>query len=84
MLCKIAWFEPQAAYSCFITGFKGKPTFYMKTIPNISSHLKRLDEVIPIELTPAITDGIICSDIERKLMSLLPNWVVWESQFFPT
>ena len=84
MLCKIAWFEPQAAYSCFITGFKDKPTFYMKTIPNISSHLKRLDEVIPIEFTPAITGGIICSDIERKLMSLLPNWVVWESQFFRT
>ena len=37
MLCKIAWFDPQSAYSCFMTGFV--------TIPNISSHLKQLDEV---------------------------------------
>ena len=55
--CKIAWFEPQAAYSSFVTGFKHKPTFYMKTIPNISSHLKQLDEVIAIEFIPAIAGG---------------------------
>ena len=35
MLCKIAWFEPQAAYSCLVTGFKHKATFYMGPIPNI-------------------------------------------------
>ena len=70
MLCKIAWLEPQAACSCFFMGFKDKPTFYIRTISNISSHLKRLDEVITTELIPAIIGGIICSDIERKLMSL--------------
>ena len=41
----------------------------MRTIPNISSHLKRLDEVITTEFIPAV-GGISCSDIERKLMSL--------------
>ena len=64
MLSKIAWFEPQAAYSCFVMGFKHKPTFYMRTIPNISSHLKRLDEVITTKFIPAITGGIHCSDKE--------------------
>ena len=70
MLCKIAWFEPQAAYSCFVTGFKHKPTFCTRTIPNISNQLKRSDEVITTEFILAITGGINCSDIERKLMSL--------------
>ena len=70
MLCKVAWLEPQAVYSCFVTGFKHNPTFYMKTIPKISSHLKRLDEVITTEFIPEITSGINCSDIERKLMWL--------------
>ena len=73
MLCKIAWFEPQAAYSCFVTRFKHKPTFFMKIIPNISSHLRQLDEVITIEFIPAIQGGRNCSGIERKLMSLPPN-----------
>ena len=27
MLSKIAWYEPQAVYSCFITGFKDKPIY---------------------------------------------------------
>ena len=68
MLRKIAWFEPPAAYSCFLTGVKYKPTFYMRTIPNIYSLLKRLDEAITTEFNPAITGGINCSDIERKLL----------------
>ena len=45
----------------------------MRTIPNISRHLKRLVEVITTEFIPAIAGGINCSDIERKLMSLLPK-----------
>ena len=27
VLCKIAWCEPQAAFSCFITGFKHKQSY---------------------------------------------------------
>ena len=73
MLCKIVWFEPQAAYSSFLTGFKHKPTFYMITISNISSNFslfKRLDEVITNEFIPG---EISCSVIKRKLMSLPPK-----------
>ena len=66
MLCKIAWVEPQAAYSCFVTRFKHKPTFYMRTIPNISSHLKQLDEANTIKFIPAVTGGgINCSDTKE-------------------
>ena len=35
ILNKIAWYEPQAAYSCFITGFKHKPAYFMYAIPNV-------------------------------------------------
>ena len=64
------------------TEFKHKSTFYMRTIPNNSSHLKRLDEVITTEFIPAITGAMNCSDIERKLMSLAPTLGSMGTQFF--
>lgn len=70
VLSMIAKTEPQAAYSCFITAFKHKPSYIMRTIPDISDHLKQLDEIITYEFIPAITGGIHCSNIERKLLSL--------------
>ena len=42
----------------------------MRTILDISDQLNQLDEVITSELIPAITGGIRCSNIERKLLSL--------------
>ena len=69
----IAKTEPQAAYSCFITAFKHKPSYIMRTIPDISDQLNQLDELITSEFIPAITGGIHCSDIERKLLSLPLN-----------
>ena len=74
VLCKIAWCEPQAAYSGFIKGFKHKPICFMRTIPNIKTQLKQLDDVIRTEFIPAITGGINCSDTERRLMSLPPRF----------
>ena len=74
VLCKIAWCEPQAAYSGFIKGFKHKPIYFMRTIPNIKTQLKQLDDVIRTEFIPAITGGINCSDTERRLMSLPPRF----------
>ena len=58
ILSKIAWYEPQAAYSCFITGFKHKPTYFMRTIPNIGKELKQIDGVVRTEFIPAITGGL--------------------------
>ena len=70
MLRKIAWCEPQAAYSGFIKGFKHKPIYFMRTKPNIKTQLGQLNDVIRTEFIPAITGGINCSDTERRLMSL--------------
>ena len=74
MLCKIARCEPQAAYSGFIRGFKHQPIYFMRTIPNIKTQLKQLDDVIRTELIPAVTGGINWSDTERRLMSLPPRF----------
>ena len=66
VLSIIAKTEPQAAYSCFITAFKYKPSHIMSTTPDISDQLNQLDELITSEFIPAITGGIHCSDIEKN------------------
>ena len=66
----IAKTGPQAAYSCFITAFKHKPSYIMRTIPDISDQQNQLDKLITSKFIPAITGGIHCSNIERKLLSL--------------
>ena len=66
----IAKTEPQAAYSCFITPFKHKPSCIMRTIPHISDQLNQLDEIITSEFIPPITGGRHRSNIKRKLLSL--------------
>ena len=67
----IAKTEPQAAYSCFITAFKHKPSYIMRAIPNIYDHLNQHDVEIISEIKPAVTERIHdMHDIERKLLSL--------------
>lgn len=46
LLSKIAMVEPHIAYTAYIFGFQHKFTYVMRTIPDISSHLKRLDKAI--------------------------------------
>jgi len=70
VLVKIAHCEPQAAYACFVTGFKHKPSYIIRTIPDINSQLRLLDDFITNEFVPALTNGIRCSDAERYLFSL--------------
>ena len=70
ILAKIAKTEPQAAYSAFVGGFKGKLTYFMRTIPELDEFLKPIKDTIRNELIPALTGGHICSDNERKLLSL--------------
>ena len=69
-LCETAKLEPQAAYSCFVSGFKHKLNYIMKTISDISHPLKPIDDIILTNFTPAITDGIKVNQIEIKLLSL--------------
>ena len=49
---------------------KNKLTYYMRTIQNISEHLSKLDQLILTDFIPAITNGIICSETDRRLLSL--------------
>ena len=46
MLTNIAKSEPQAAFSCFIAGYKHKFTYFMRTVPNISSLMKKIVDLI--------------------------------------
>ena len=65
---KIAKTERQAAYASFVSGFKHKLTYYIRTRPNIKHHLTRLDVIVDNVFIPAITDGHICSADERLLL----------------
>ena len=70
VLSKIAKTEPQAAYAAFVSGFKHKLTYYIRTMTNIKQHLTRLDAMVDNLFIPAITDGHICTVDERLLLSL--------------
>ena len=60
--------EPQSVYSAFFGGFKGKLTYYVRTIPCIKDYLMQLEEVIHFKFIPSITGGHICSNDERVLL----------------
>ena len=46
----------------------------MRTIPGAESQLKRLDQTVQTEFIPAITNGIVCNEEERQLLSLPPKF----------
>ena len=54
--------KPQAAHTCFIKAFKHKPSYIMRTIPDISYQLNQVGE----EFIPATARGIYRSTIERN------------------
>ena len=70
MLSTVAESEPQAAYSAFVSGFKNKLSYFMRTIPDISNLLIPIEDTIRNRFIPAITGGRIFSKEERKLLSL--------------
>ena len=45
-------------------------TYFIRTIPNIASILKQLDDKVLNEFIPAITEGHHCTPMERSLLSL--------------
>ena len=70
MLCDIARIEPQTVYSCFVSGYRHKLTYIIRTIPNISHQLEKIDELILTKFILPITGGIYVSPDERYLLSL--------------
>ena len=83
LLSKIAEIEPQAAYCAFVTGFKSKLTFLLRTIPNIQNLLQPLEHTIRHEFIPAVTGGHLCSDNERELLSLPTRFGGLNISIFP-
>ena len=73
LLRKIVRIDPQSAYACFISGFKHKLNYIMRTVPNTAAYLQQIDEIVQTELIPAITGDITCSEEEKKLLSLPPK-----------
>ena len=73
VLSEIAKIEPQVAYTCFLSGYKHKFNYYMRTIPGIGKLSRKVDEVILTEFIPAITGGIFITENDRKLSSLAPR-----------
>ena len=57
--------EPHAAFSGFIFGFKHHYTYFMRTIPNISQNLKRLEKSIRNYFIKSLFNGYECNDMER-------------------
>ena len=70
MLSTVAESQPQAAYSAFVSGFKNKLSYFMRTIPDISNLLIPIEDTIRNRFIRAITGGRICNEEEHKLLSL--------------
>jgi len=45
VLSQIVQIEPQAAYTCYTSGFKHKLTYMMRTILNVTNELAEFDFV---------------------------------------
>ena len=65
-LSEIAKVDPQAAYTCFLSGYKHKFIYYMRTILGLGNLLKKVDEVILTEFISAITGGIIVTEMRES------------------
>ena len=68
-LSDIAKVHPHNAYSAFTHGLCNKWTYFLRTIPGISSLLEPLEAVISSKFIPALT-GRFISDDERALLAL--------------
>ena len=56
LLSSIAESQPQATYSVFVSDFKSKLNYFLRTIPGISQSLDPLEETFRNIRIPAITN----------------------------
>ena len=66
----IAKTQPHAAYCAFVHGVSGLWTFFLRTLPNITSFLQPLEDSIRLHFIPSITGRDSISDTERDLFAL--------------
>ena len=62
--------QQQAAYLAFVSSFKIKLDYFLRTITIIRHLLLPLERTIRNKFIPAVTGCYICSDKERELISL--------------
>ena len=74
VLSTIAATEPHAAFAGFIFGLKHRYTYFMRTIPNISQNLKRLENSIRNCFIKSLFNGYECNNLERELFELPANY----------
>jgi hypothetical protein len=70
VLEKIAKVEPHVAFTAYTFGFQHKYTYIMRTIPDISDHLKRLDKAIDEHLLQHLVHNHNFNYSERQWYSL--------------
>ena len=70
VLEKIAKVEPHVAFAAYIFGFQHKYTYVMRTIPDISGHLKRLDKAIDEHLLKHLVQNHSFNYSQRQWYSL--------------
>ena len=69
-LANIASSQPHAACTALTHGEQHKWSFLQCTVPGISDLFKPLEDCIRWKLIPAITGRMVCSDLQRDLLSL--------------
>ena len=70
ILSTIGETQLQAAYLAFVTGFKSKLKYFLRTIPNIRHSLLPLGRTIWNKFIPAVTGCHLCNCKERVLIYL--------------
>ena len=82
MLCDIARIEPQAEHCCFVSGYKHKLTYIMRTIPNISHKLEKTDDMILKNSYQRSQVVSMSPQANLPFCHYPENKVVWVSQYF--
>ena len=72
-LSKIGETEPHAAYAAFTHGWKHKWTYLSRTVADIGELMRPVENCIRYSFIPAITNGHICNDEERLIVTLPPR-----------
>ena len=75
----IARSHPQAAYSAYSHGLKGKWLYLARTVPNIGNLLQPLENILREKFIPALTGRPAPGGTERELLELYTRQE-WQSR----
>ena len=73
MLGEVAKIDPHVAYCAYVFGLQHRYTYLLRTIPNISEKLKKLDTAIDEHVVGHLLNNHAYSDMDRKWFSLPPR-----------